>query len=174
MAAFQLRVGQRGFQRAEDGEGPVAQGAALSQWHVEQVADDLDGDRGGEVFDEVRVAGHRVEQLVDDGDQAGFHPGERLGREGRGHDAADAGVQRRVVEHQRCGVMFEQGRSGAEFGREGGVFVGDIKRGVPVDGVQIGVARQQDGAIGLRTDGRIGQQPVVMRKGVVGEPVGGI
>ena len=174
VAAFQLRARQRGFQRAEDGEGPVAQGAALGQRHVKQVADDLDGNGGGEIFDQIGVAGHRVEQLVDDGDQAGFHPRQRLGREGGGHDAAHAGVQGRIVEHEAGGVVFEQRRSDPEFRRKGRVFVGDISAGVTVDRVQISVAGDQERPVRLRTDGGVGQQLVVMGKGLSVNPSGGL
>ena len=112
--------------------------------------------------------------MVDDGDQARFHPRQCLGREGGGHDAAHAGVQGRIVEHEAGGVMFEQGRANPELRGKGRVFVRDIGGGVTVDRVQIGVAGNQKRPVGLRTDGGVGQQLVVMGKGVVGEPVGGI
>ncbi len=44
------------LQRAEDGQRPVAQGLALVLGHVEQIADHLDRDRGGEIVDQVHLA----------------------------------------------------------------------------------------------------------------------
>ena len=113
------------LQRTQDGQRPVSQGLALALGHVEQVADHLDWDRGGEIVDQVHLAlgGDGVEQAVHQLDQIGLHAGDRARRE-RTHDqAADAGMGGGIVEDEARGVVLvEQGV--AVFRRELLLLVG--------------------------------------------------
>ena len=56
VAERQLLRRQHRLERAEDRERPAAQRAALGMRHAEQVADDLDRNRGGEILDQVGAA----------------------------------------------------------------------------------------------------------------------
>ena len=92
---------------------------ALVMRHVEQIADHLNRDRGGEILDQVDLAlgGHGVEQPVHQRDQVRLHRRDRARRQ-RAHDQPPhAGVRGRVVENEAGGVVLvEQG--GAVFRRE--------------------------------------------------------
>ncbi len=79
VAALLLFGGKHGVRAHEDRQRPVAQRPALLVRHNEKIADDLHGDRGGEVLDEIGLAplGDPVEKTVDERDEAGLHRGDR-------------------------------------------------------------------------------------------------
>ncbi len=82
--------------------------------HAEQVADDLDRNGGRERLDQIdRLAGfglrlHRVEQVIDQHDEAVLHRRNVLRRQRAADQAAHAGVQRRIVEREAGRVVLEQ------------------------------------------------------------------
>ena len=77
--------------------------------HAEQIADDLDRNGGGEILDQVGMPlrFHRVQQAIDQLDQADFHLGDARGSTAHLDRAAHMGVQRRVIEHEAGGMMLE-------------------------------------------------------------------
>ena len=96
---------------------------------VQQIADDLDRDARGEVFDQVGLGSLRevIQQAVDQRLDLGFHASDRPLVE-RAHDEpAHARMQRRIVEHQAGGVMLVE-RAVAEFRPELG-FLSELARG---------------------------------------------
>ncbi len=162
------------LERAEDRERPVAQRAALGVRHREQVADDLDRDRGRERVDQVdrRAAGglavHRVEQRVDAGDQRRLHRGDVTRRQRAGDQPSHARVQRRVVEHEARRVVLVERRV-AVLRPELLVLVGAEARRVLVDRDEVGVARQEHGAVGEALDRVVLAQRAIRRIRVVVE-----
>ena len=156
VAALEVFGGEAWFEGTEDGEGPVAEGGAFVGGYGEEVADDLDGDGGGVVFDEVGgfEGGEAIEQVVDGEDEAGLHLGDGAGGEGRGDEAADAGVEGWVVEDEAGGVVFVE-RGVAEFGAEFLALVGAVGFGVAVDLGAVVVAGEEDAAVGEGVDGGV-------------------
>jgi hypothetical protein len=107
----------------------------------EQVADDLDRDRRGEVLDQVDVAGlgHPVEQPLDERLEAGLHLGDRLRRQRTDDQPAHPRVQRRIVEHQARRVVLVEQRV-AVLRLVFGLLVGAEQRRVLVDVLAVGIA----------------------------------
>ena len=72
------------------------------------IADQLHRDRGGEVLDQVDRAalGGGIEQAIHQRLDARLHRAQGARRERRREQLADAGVDRRVVENQACGVVL--------------------------------------------------------------------
>ena len=94
----------------------------------------------------------RVQQAVDQGDQARFHVGNRAPRQ-RAHDQlAHARVQRRVVEHQAGRVVLQQRRAGAVLGRELHLLVGAEGLRVAIHRHEVGIAREEVRAVGHALD----------------------
>ena len=133
------------LERAEDRERPAAQRPALAARHVEEVADDLDRDCGGEIVDEVDLVLFlgAVEEPVDEAHDAVLHAGDGARVEGAGENAPDARVQRRVVEDEARRVMLVERRR-AVFGAELDGLVRAENLRVLVDALAVGVARDQD------------------------------
>jgi hypothetical protein len=106
------------------------------------------GIAGGEVLDQVDVAGlaHPVEQPIHQRLEAGLHLGDRLRRQRTDDQAADPGVQRRVVEHQARRVVLVEQRV-AVLRLVFGLLVGAEQRRVLVDVLAVGIPRQQDAAV---------------------------
>jgi hypothetical protein len=44
---------ERGFERAKNGERPAAQRPAVLAWHAQEIPDHFDGNRGGEILDQI-------------------------------------------------------------------------------------------------------------------------
>ena len=106
-----------------------------------------------------------VEQAVDALDQALLHRRDVARRQRAGDQAAHARVQRRIVEDQAGRVVLEQ-RRGAVLRQELLVLVGAEGRGVLVDGDDVGVAAEEDAAVGHALDRR------VLAQGAVGRDTG--
>ena len=162
---------QRGLQGAQNGKRPLAQRAALIRRYAQQVANDLDRNGRGKVFDQVTLAARfqSVQKMVDPLRQPRCHVGNGPSGE-RAHDQlAHARVQRRVVEHQAGGMVREQGRAHAILGAKLDLLVRTEHLRVAVDRHHIVVAREQPAAIGHATHRRVAAQCVVHRVGVVVE-----
>ena len=138
--------------------------------HAEQVADDLDRNGGGEILDQVGapLRGHRVEQSIDQRDEAGFHLGDDAVRQRHLDRAAHMGVQRRIVEHEAGGVMLEQRRI-AVFRAELDLLVGGEHARIAVDRVAIAPARDQVGAVRHAMHRIVLAQRAVIRERIVDE-----
>ena len=175
-----------GFECAQNGQRPAAQWASVGMRYVQQVADDLHRNRAGKVFNQVAAALglHGVQQLVHQTYQPRRHAFDGAAREGAHDDAAHTGVQRRVVEHQRAGVVLEQWRDAGCY-RPGCLIVGRVvvlgskfhllvraeQLRVAVDRHQVGMAGQEERTVGHALD-RIGlAQPGIDRIGV-GQKIG--
>lgn len=130
---------QNRFKCAEDGEGPAAQGASVLPWNIEQVADDLDRDLGGKIFNEIRVFGQGFQQMINRLDQARLKPLDGTRGQGAGHDAADARVERWIVEDKRGCVMLEKRAGCAKFRFKNNTFIGGEEVRILVDMGQIRV-----------------------------------
>jgi hypothetical protein len=138
--------------------------------HAEQVADDLDRNGGGKTLDQVGAPlhGHRVQQSVDQRDEAGFHPGDDAVRQRHLDRAAHMGVQRRIVEHETGGVMGKQRRI-AVFRAELDLLVGGEHARIAVDRVAIAPARDQVGAVRHAMHRVVLTQRAVVRERIVDE-----
>ncbi|MGY3422813.1 hypothetical protein ACVWZW_003288 [Bradyrhizobium sp. F1.13.4] len=114
--------------------------------HVEQIADHLDGDRCGEVLDQLAITfgGDGVEQAVDELDDIRLHPRDRARRQ-RAHDQAPhARMGRRVVEDEARGVVLVE-RGVAVFRRELALLVRAERFCVLVGRDEIVIAGQEHG-----------------------------
>ena len=109
-----------------------------------------------------------AEQPVDHGLDARLQVGERARREGRRQELAHARVQRRVVEHQAGRVMAIERRADAELGAELGLLVG-AHAGVAVADRDVGVAREEDAAVGQALQRREAAQRVIVGERIVEE-----
>ena len=75
IARFGALRGQHRLERAENRQRPAAQRRTLAPRHAQQVADDFDGNCGGEIVDQIDVAlvGHPIEQRCHKRRQSRLH-----------------------------------------------------------------------------------------------------
>jgi hypothetical protein len=133
--ALVLGVAEHGLERAQNGQRPRTQGAALVARYAQQVADHLHRHRGGEVGDQVGAAidGHGLDEVIDQAGDRDLHVGDGAWREGPGDDPAHAGVQGRIIENKaRRVVLVEQAL--AIFGRKRALLIGGEGAGVLIEG----------------------------------------
>ena len=99
---------QHRLERAQNVQRPAAQGPALVVRNAQQIADDADRNRRGEVVDQIDVAfvAHGREQAVDQLDETRLHGGDMPLADRADDRAPDACVQWRVVEDQARGVVL--------------------------------------------------------------------
>jgi len=111
-AAGKLLGAQHRLERAEDRQRPAEQRAALVRRNAEHVADELHGNRGGEILDQVDRAAvgaarqRTVDQPIDQRLDARLQRREHARRESRRQQLAHAAVIGRIVEHQAGGVVL--------------------------------------------------------------------
>src|SRR2546427_364963 len=161
------------LERAENRERPAAQRPALLPRHAEHVADELDGQRGGEVLHDVHPTpgGGAVEEPVHEPDDTRLERGKRPRSERRGEQLPDARVVGRIAEDDARRVMLVE-RARAELRRELHTLVGVPREVVLVDGGDVIVAREEVRAIRAAVHRVPAPQPVVVGERVVVEVVG--
>jgi hypothetical protein len=118
-----------------------------------------------------RARGDDVEQAVDALDEPALHRRDVARRQRSRDQAAYPRVQRRVVEDQARRVMLEERRR-TVLGQELLALVRAEGRAVLVDGDDVGVAAQEDAAVGHPLDRGVPAQGAIRRVRIVVEALG--